>query len=108
MQGSALYARIKTTMQPQGRGNQLATTTDRKENQMNQYTHISHNGFRALSGDEIVSMMRKSRVTIRQVAKTHNLSMKRVRELRNNGVPSGLRSWEIFWLIRETQIKTSA
>ena len=108
MQGSALYARIKTTMQPQGRGNQLATTTDRKGNQINEYTHLTHNGFRALSGAEIISMMRKSRVTIRQVAETNKLSMKRIRELRNNGVPSGLRSWEVFWLIRETQIKTSA
>lgn len=39
-----------------------------------------------LSGEEVCSLMRQYRVTIRQLAETMQITLKRVREVRGNGV----------------------
>ena len=71
---------------------------------MNEFKNISHRNFRAISGAEIVRMMRGTRVTIRQMAETNQITMKRVRELRSKGVGSGMAAWEIFFMLREAQM----
>ena len=71
---------------------------------MNQFKMMSHNQFRAISGAEIVRMMRGARVTIRQMAETNGIAMTRVREIRVSGAAAGITAWEIFFMIREAQI----
>jgi hypothetical protein len=71
---------------------------------MNQFNAMSHHNFRALSGVDIVRMMRGTRVTIRQLAESNQITMRRVRELRTSGVPGGLAAWEIFSMLRSAQL----
>lgn len=54
---------------------------------------------RALPGSAIRQLMRKHRITIRGLAKTHGLTMKRVREVRVEGAKPGFASNEWHWLI---------
>jgi hypothetical protein len=49
-------------------------------------------------------MMRGTHVTIRQMAETNKITMKRVREMRATGVASGITAWEIFFMLREAQL----
>ena len=51
-----------------------------------------------LSGAMVRRLMRQHRVTIAHLARTHNLTMKRVREVRAAGV-SGFLAKEWCWLI---------
>lgn len=70
----------------------------------NQFTAISHRHFQTLSGFDVVRMMGGTHVTIRQMAEANRITLKRVRELRLNGAPSGLAAWEIFFMLREAQL----
>jgi hypothetical protein len=54
---------------------------------------------RALPGSAIRHLMRRHRITIRGLAKTHGLTMKRVREVRAEGAKPGFASNEWHWLI---------
>lgn len=54
---------------------------------------------RALPGSAIRQLMRKHRITIRGLAKTHGITMKRVREVRAEGAKPGFASSEWHWLI---------
>ncbi len=71
---------------------------------MNQFKTMSHNQFGALTGAEVIGMMRRTRVTIRQMAITNQITMRRVRELRTDGVSGGLPAWEIFYMLRDAQL----
>ena len=51
-----------------------------------------------LSGADVRSLMRRHRKTIRSIASEHGLTMKRVREVRENGV-TGLLAEEWQYLI---------
>jgi hypothetical protein len=52
----------------------------------------------ALSGRQIASLMRKHGKTIREIAKHNNVTMKRVREVREKGVTGGFaEDWH--WMI---------
>jgi hypothetical protein len=73
------------------------------EKNMNKFNDFDHRHFPALSGKDIVNMMRKNHVTIFWMAKVNDIFMKRIRELRTDGVPAGFASWEIHWMIEETK-----
>jgi len=56
---------------------------------------LNHNLYPALSGAEITKLMRRERVTIKQLAQTMGIAQQRVRWIRQHGKPAGLASWEI-------------
>jgi hypothetical protein len=47
-----------------------------------------------LTGNQITRMMRKGRVTIRELARHMDITMKRVRQVRNQGISGDIFEWE--------------
>ena len=70
----------------------------------NKFDRVCHKGFPAMSGNKICAVMRSSRVTIRQMAQVNSLTMKRIRELRRNGVAAGGAAWEIYKMVEDARL----
>jgi hypothetical protein len=63
------------------------------------YSVLPHQNFRALSPNQCVVLMRRRRVTIRQLALANNLPMTRVRQIRETGRDAGFPSWEFHRMV---------